>query len=460
MASTGSQYPDHLNPFGSDDDEDDTVASSSTGRFSRKKQSTIVVSQAQYPDHLDPFSADDDLTESNLKQDSTCADDYDNSLNPFGIDDDEGSKPADNSDKDTKSTKAIPVDLEQDDGNPFAEEEDDDAQSETAKQQDQNVDSKSVSQDESPIIQRSPSPDLTEPPPKPLPRTKSLLKKEQAHKRRLQEQHSITDHQTNSLQSTTSSTTSSSSTTEAISHQPVTATGSFQRQKNKRLAPPVPINFKRQVSGSLDAIEEELNGIGDKLAIIDKESNICQQTLTSGDTIDEAAMDTTRSKFVELIKRRNSIVRRQKELMYKKRELKLDQLYSDIEYELRMIGNKQLSTRTKEDEQREKELLKKLVEIVEEKNDIVENLNKDTSCDSRDVEEAFRRLNISAARDSSDKKHTNNTTAQIVSKGEGCDKKGIARLSKIATLLPRGDTIKMKRKRLFKKNCDSRPVER
>lgn len=37
------------------------------------------------------------------------------------------------------------------------------------------------------------------------------------------------------------------------------------------------------------------------------------------------------------------------------------------------------SNRTSDDEAREKELLKKLVEIVEEKSDIVENLNKDAS---------------------------------------------------------------------------------
>lgn len=38
-----------------------------------------------------------------------------------------------------------------------------------------------------------------------------------------------------------------------------------------------------------------------------------------------------------------------------------------------------VSTRTPEDDAKEKELLKRLVEIVEEKSDIVENLNKDTS---------------------------------------------------------------------------------
>lgn len=91
--------------------------------------------------------------------------------------------------------------------------------------------------------------------------------------------------------------------------------------------------------------------------------------------------------------------------MYRKREHILDQSHSDIEYELRMIGNKQCkyhaliswiiyfqpitnplipshltaSHRTDQDDQREQELLKRLVEIIEEKNDIVENLIKDNS---------------------------------------------------------------------------------
>jgi hypothetical protein len=327
MASTGSQYPDYLNPFGSDDDGDEAYNANSTTKPS-------VIDQTQYPDHLDPFSSDDNSVNKKQEPQSTNADDYDDSLNPFGDDENETPEQASSSDQNKISTEEISEPTNSDAGNPFAETVDN---NET--KSDDNVESKSIDKNESAHVRASPSPESMEPP-KPLPRTKSLLKKEQAHKKRLLEQQMASDHQTNSLQSTTSSIASYSSTTDTSAHQSANSTGSFQRQKHKRLAPPVPVNFKRQVSGSLDAIEEELEGIGDKLAIIDKESNICQETLTSGNTVDEA-METTRSKFIELIKRRNSIVRRQKELMYKKRELKLDQLYSDIEYELRMIGNKQ-----------------------------------------------------------------------------------------------------------------------
>ena len=330
MASSGTQYPDHLNPFDDDDEDEKTAANSSSNK---------VAVRDEYPDYLDPFGADEISEKQNHGR---SVDDYDDSLNPFG--DDVGAS-ATTSQTKSNDNNDIEV-VNEDDGNPFAEEI-----QEESKQQDAD-DKKSVSPSEQvPDASITQSLDSLEPP-KPLPRTKSLLKKEQAHKKRLQElQHSTADsnNQIHSLQSTASSTTSTStSSSSAAVTSPATETSqssatisTFQRRKNKRIAPPVPINFKRQVSGSLTAIEEELNDIGDKLAIIDKESTICQEMLTAPGDVDSSDLKTTRSKFIELIKRRNSIVRRQKELMYKKRELKLDQLHSDIEYELRMIGNKQ-----------------------------------------------------------------------------------------------------------------------
>lgn len=254
------QYPDDLNPFGSDDEGDN-------------HKSVQAVKIDGYPDHLSPFGDDEDEEQGQ----STTADNYDNSLNPF-------------SEEDTPPTQ----------------------------------------------------PESLEPPPVPLPRTKSLLKKGLAMKNQQQGSsgnHSPQPHQESdqmsSLPSLSSISSSSLPTTTSVNPPP------FQRKKNKRNAPPVPINFKRQVLGSLGEIEEELNDIGDKLALLESESNSCQETLKSTHEVDEEQFGRTRARFVEVIKRRNSIVRRQKELMYRKKELKLDQIHSDIEYELRMIGNKQ-----------------------------------------------------------------------------------------------------------------------
>lgn len=485
MALNDQNYPGFLNPFGSDDEEEEEQQQQGKGRCNNQHSSNVQQSKNtknhdDYPEYLSPFGED----ENHGLSEGLTVEDYDNSLNPFG--EEETLKEEEDENVGPLNGKNIHISTDNDSleprgaGNPFEEDDCDENNEKLGQNDDIEARSKgdnvlkSTSAKLSDPESRAPQLNSLEQPPVPLPRTKSLLKKEQAQKNR--QQQLITDSNqnstTNSILSTTSSTSSSSLTTTITSTTTTsgasTTSGSFQRKNHKRNAPPVPINFKRQVSGSLNEIECELNEIGDNLAIIEKESIQCQSDLKATFQVDEEKFTKTRSQFEELIKRRNSIVRRQKELMYRKRELKLDQIHSDIEYELRMIGNKQLSHRTSEDETKEKELLKKLVEIVEEKSDIVENLNRDTSCDSTDIEEAFKRLNITIipSTQESIKRDVRNST-KIPIKNESCDKSGSVtmgnKFSKIATLLPKAGTIKgtmkIKRKRLFKKT-DSRPIER
>lgn len=82
--------------------------------------------------------------------------------------------------------------------------------------------------------------------------------------------------------------------------------------------------------------------------------------------------------------------------------------------------------------------------------------------DEQDIEQAFRRLNILDCLPQSDNKKTTSVSSNVATKqDENCDKKSLAKFSKIATLLPKSGTIKgtMKplkhTKRLFKKARDS-----
>lgn len=330
MAALNQQYPDYLNPFGSDDDE---------APDNQTKSQTANTKPDDYPEYLSPF---EDETNAALES-SAAIDDYDDSLNPFGDEDNpEGTSNEEivtgSSTSDIKRTSDPPCD-----GNPFDVEE-------TTEQRD-DIGANSLDNNSSSLTKyHTPQPESLEPPPVPLPRTKSLLKKEKAQRNKQNQDPKLalpadSNHTTTSMLSTTSSTSSSSITTttgsSAATNVTTGATDSFQRKKNKRNAPPVPINFKRQVSGSLDAIEEELNNIGDNLAQIEKEYSLCQDDLKANHQVDEVKFAKSHLEFSDLIRRKNSIMRRQKELMYKKRELKLDQIHSDIEYELRMIGNKQ-----------------------------------------------------------------------------------------------------------------------
>jgi len=318
MASE-NHYPDDLNPFGTDEEDEST-----NDKIDSTKSTKGL--RDEYPNYLSPFEEDDN-------QHGPGLDDYDDSLNPFGDDEAKTSDSRAQAIAGTDSSSVIGrhrgvVDDNYDGKNPF-EESDPAIQNDISKSREldtNNLVSQSINQ----------QPASLEPPPVPLPRTKSLLKKGQAQRGIQQKDQG----QGSSLHFTTSSTSSSSLTTASGVNIPNTSV-SLQKKTNKRNAPPVPIYFKRQVSGSLDDIEIELNEIGDRLAIIDEESNSCLEALKATDHSNEVELSEKRERFIQLVKQKNTIVRRQKELMYKKRELKLDRIHSDIEYELRMIGNKQ-----------------------------------------------------------------------------------------------------------------------
>lgn len=184
MASMDSSYPDHLNPFGSDD-EDAQACQPGT-----EKHSKALTNQEQYPEHLDPFSSHDEPPADKQNSALMPSDDYDESLNPFGVDESDCPNECD--------INKPPIEMCNDEKIKFVDEIG------TETKQQAGVDPISAGQSETTTKQRSPSPEVDEPPPKPMPRTKKLLKKEQANKKRLEEKKLATYHQTNSLQSTTS----------------------------------------------------------------------------------------------------------------------------------------------------------------------------------------------------------------------------------------------------------------
>lgn len=76
------QYPDDLNPFGSD--EEGETEPSHQQQQPPEDQSTAKIDE--YPDHLSPFADEEDETKPQVP---LCDDNYDNSLNPFAEEDEE-----------------------------------------------------------------------------------------------------------------------------------------------------------------------------------------------------------------------------------------------------------------------------------------------------------------------------------------------------------------------------------
>lgn len=327
MVSRDQYYPDHLNPFGSDEEEDKSHSPELP-----KATITVSINPEDYPDYLSPFGDDIDTSEVN----PVTNDDYDESLNPFGDDTSEQHSPVDQL---KECEKRDDRDLNKVDNIVKNNSPEEDELKSATSQHHESTRSASCNKE----IESQPA--SLDCPPVPLPRTKSLLKKELAQKNKQPNTQSRNENQAplKANHSLASISIQNHNQSGSDNDKPGSASANppFQRKKNKRNAPPVPINFKRQVFGSVNEIENELNNIGDELEELEKNFLSCQASLKESHDTDPHRFSKSRSEMVEILEKKNSISRRQKELMYRKRELKLDQIHSDIEYELRMIGNKQ-----------------------------------------------------------------------------------------------------------------------
>ncbi|XP_040892381.1 MICAL-like protein 1 isoform X2 [Toxotes jaculatrix] len=85
-----------------------------------------------------------------------------------------------------------------------------------------------------------------------------------------------------------------------------------------------------------------------------------------------------------LIHEKHLLVRREAELVYTAKQQNLEERQADVEYELRCLLNKPEKDWTEEDKSREQELMAELVTIIEQRNQIVNNMDQDRQ---RDEEE-------------------------------------------------------------------------
>merc|ERR1711972_660320 len=79
----------------------------------------------------------------------------------------------------------------------------------------------------------------------------------------------------------------------------------------------------------------------------------------------------------DLVNEKNELFRRQTELIYMKKENRLEEQHADCEYQIRGIMSKPECQRTEEDKKKEDLLISKLIEIVGLRNEIVDCLEMD-----------------------------------------------------------------------------------
>ncbi|CAM4622962.1 unnamed protein product [Leuciscus chuanchicus] len=78
-----------------------------------------------------------------------------------------------------------------------------------------------------------------------------------------------------------------------------------------------------------------------------------------------------------LIHEKHLLVRREAELVYTAKQQNLEERQADVEYELRCLLNKPEKEWTAEDKDREKQLMAELVTIIEQRNQIINNIDMD-----------------------------------------------------------------------------------
>ena len=148
--------------------------------------------------------------------------------------------------------------------------------------------------------------------------------------------------------------------------------------KKKNKAPPLPSALLRFV-GSIDEIEKECDLIGDSLlvnsnSIREIEIRLQDNHETSKEKLPRGACKKLIYEYFNLIEKKCLLAKRQEELMYLKSQNKLERDQMETDSTLRLLYNKGAKQMTFEDLKIEADLLEKLVDIIERKNEIEENI--------------------------------------------------------------------------------------
>ncbi|XP_031718011.1 MICAL-like protein 2a isoform X2 [Anarrhichthys ocellatus] len=135
-----------------------------------------------------------------------------------------------------------------------------------------------------------------------------------------------------------------------------------------------------------EQIERDLNDIETNLAHLEQEGVELEKKLRSCEEEGEGdiLIDPLMVDWFNLIQKKQMYIRNESELVYIARTQELEQQQPGVEGELRRLLEKPDHLKSREEQQREKKLMQRLVEIVDGRNAIVEGLDEDRL---REVEE-------------------------------------------------------------------------
>ncbi|XP_065200759.1 MICAL-like protein 1 isoform X1 [Planococcus citri] len=176
--------------------------------------------------------------------------------------------------------------------------------------------------------------------------------------------------------------TNVSLTTDQQSVRPKTGVSPWKNKKGPAPARPIPL--RRPVKEMpIEDIKIELSDIEVRQQELERQGKQLEQMIHDQNTSnsDNAEESSSNEELVlqlfELVNEKNELLRRHSELMYMRKMHNLEEEHADIEYQLRCLMLQPESNKTDCDKTREEELLRRLLEVVEKRNEIIEAMEKD-----------------------------------------------------------------------------------
>ncbi|XP_069668967.1 MICAL-like protein 2 isoform X2 [Periplaneta americana] len=178
--------------------------------------------------------------------------------------------------------------------------------------------------------------------------------------------------------------------------------GQWKRKKGP--APPRPVPQRRQIKAiPMQEVRRELDDIEVQQQELERQGVTLEKTIRNKfDQVIDPGDDTSMTPDVEdlvlqlfeLVNEKNELFRRQAELMYLRRQQRLEEEHADLEYQIRCLMELPEHRKTDSDKQREEELIQRLVEVVERRNEIVECLEMDRIREAEEDRSIHARLGM------------------------------------------------------------------
>lgn len=158
----------------------------------------------------------------------------------------------------------------------------------------------------------------------------------------------------------------------------------------KRTVRPMPMKEVRQELDDIEIKQQELERQGVKLEQTIREK--CEQDSSMTPYVEELVLQ-----LFELVNEKNELFRRQAELMYLRRQHNLEEEHAELEYQIRCLMLCPEHNKTDSDKAREEELIQRLIEIVERRDEIVQCLDMDRLREAEEDRSVNTQLGIFSA---------------------------------------------------------------